>query len=400
MKQTQTKMFDFSDVGLDFCVGSKNLFPDRFKKMLAQGYNTQTVSSVVVTGNQVVLTYGVNHGYVAGRVLKINASNLTGEYVIDSVIGNSVKLIIDDAPALIHGGFTTLVAPLGWELEYEKENIQIYKMKHIDESIIYVRMCFQNTSGNERNSIVVGVGKSADIIKGIITDTNCIDDLGICETVALANSNIRWDFTKSISREYDNYSYSQGYSAFGKAVVVGSPYHLILGYHLEATGKNSAISGILPFNSLYPTLNYPILMAQNNGSSSNLGGNAQLERTVAYVGKNAVFFHNSDIYLLQRNFSKKSFLPESIDGFNTTTCLPLPVFTATERQYIGHCHNGVYQACYEDTNCPVIGHQSSPTMTVDVDFTSNLFTHYLRDDGNNTSTTWLVMAIEEIKNAS
>jgi hypothetical protein len=46
MKQTQTKMFDFADVGLDFCSGSKNLFPDRFKKMLSQGYNEQTVASV------------------------------------------------------------------------------------------------------------------------------------------------------------------------------------------------------------------------------------------------------------------------------------------------------------------------------------------------------------------
>ncbi|EXE09995.1 hypothetical protein J559_3303, partial [Acinetobacter sp. 983759] len=41
MKQTQTKMFDFADIGLDFSAGSKSLFPDRFKKMLAQGYNTQ-----------------------------------------------------------------------------------------------------------------------------------------------------------------------------------------------------------------------------------------------------------------------------------------------------------------------------------------------------------------------
>ena len=70
MKQTQTKLFDFSDIGLDFCAGSKNLFPDRFKKILAQGYNTQTVASVGVVGNQVTLTYGVSHGYVADRVLK------------------------------------------------------------------------------------------------------------------------------------------------------------------------------------------------------------------------------------------------------------------------------------------------------------------------------------------
>ncbi|RKG45949.1 hypothetical protein D7V64_17530, partial [Acinetobacter cumulans] len=93
MKQTQTKLFDFADVGLDFCVGSKSLFPDRFKKMLVIGYNTQTVASVAVAGNQVTLTYGVSHGYVADRVLKVESGVLAeingGEFWIDSVTSNT-----------------------------------------------------------------------------------------------------------------------------------------------------------------------------------------------------------------------------------------------------------------------------------------------------------------------
>ena len=63
IKQTQTKMFDFSDVGLDFCAGSKNKFPEVFKKMLATGYNPQTASSVSISGDQITLTYGVRVDY-------------------------------------------------------------------------------------------------------------------------------------------------------------------------------------------------------------------------------------------------------------------------------------------------------------------------------------------------
>ena len=129
MKQTQTKLFDFSDVGLDFCAGSKNLFPDRFKKMLSLGYNKQTTSSVADTGNQVVLTYGVSHGYVADRVLKITSGTLAtindGEFWIDSVTTNTVTLTIDNAPASISGGFTTRIASLGWSLEYENAHARL-----------------------------------------------------------------------------------------------------------------------------------------------------------------------------------------------------------------------------------------------------------------------------------
>lgn len=166
---------ELSDVGLDFCAGSKNLFPDRFKKMLAQGYNTQTVSSVVVTGNQVVLTYGVNHGYVADRVLKINSPRILGEYVIDSVTSNTVTLTIDNAPNNIIGGFTTYVAPLGMQIVYEQANIHIYKIKALDESEYFMRVVFQ-TALSQRNRIGISIGKTADLSTGKITDTNASQD--------------------------------------------------------------------------------------------------------------------------------------------------------------------------------------------------------------------------------
>src|SRR5690606_30234894 len=133
MKQTQTKLFDFSDVGLDFCAGSKNLFPDRFKKMLSLGYNVQTVTSVAVVGNQVTLTYGGAHGYVVDLVLKVDSSVFAsingGEFWIDSITTNTLTFTLDAAPASVVSGFTTRIASLGWDLVYEQGHIYIYKFR-------------------------------------------------------------------------------------------------------------------------------------------------------------------------------------------------------------------------------------------------------------------------------
>lgn len=403
MKQTQTKLFDFSDTGLDFSAGSKNLFPDRFKKMLSLGYNEQTVSSVAVAGNQVTLTYGGTHGYVADRVLKVSAPELLsingGEFVIDSVTENTVKMTIDGAPASIAGNFTTKVASLGWELVYEQAHIHIYKFKHIDDTDMYARLCFQNavTAGN-RNCIAVGVGRTIDQGLGYITDENCLSDLATCATVAEATSNVRWDFTSATSRTYDNYTYSQGYSTFGRAMVVGSLYHLACLYHQSSTssGNTAAFSAIMPFNSSYEALNYPVLFAQNNGASTTTTASGQLLYSQARLGATRVTMHNTDANLLNHSYAKNSFLPIDIDSFNTTCCIPLPVFTFTERQFIGYCI-GVYQACYAGNNTPSVNSVNQPSIAQDIDLNNNILVHYLRDAAGNFNVAWLVLAIEEIK---
>src|SRR5690606_10172412 len=226
MKQTQTKLFNFSDVGLDFCAGSKSLFPDRFKKMLALGYNVQTVSSVAVAGNQVTFTYGGAHGYAADRVLKVNSGALAsingGEFWIDSVTTNTVTMTIDDAPLSISGGFTTKIASLGWSLEYENENIHVYKFKQLDESDIFIRLCFQNQTGR-RNCISPCVGKTFDALTGFITDP-----LALVANASLISpdNDFKWEFSGVAGATYDNFTYSQGYSTFGKGVVIGSLYHV------------------------------------------------------------------------------------------------------------------------------------------------------------------------------
>ncbi|WP_224963870.1 hypothetical protein [Acinetobacter guillouiae] len=405
MKQTQTKMFDFSDIGLDFCAGSKNLFPDRFKKMLAQGYNTQTVSSVVVTGNQVVLTYGVNHGYAADRVLKLNAANLTGEYVIDSVTSNTVTITIDNAPTTISGGFITFVAPLGWQLMYEQLNIHVYKMKHIDDTDRYVRLCFQDNAAH-RNAIAVCIGKTFDLSTGFINDPNAFQLTKEVMTPSAA-ALPRWDGYEA-SNQANNYTYAQGYSNYGKAMCVGSLYHFAI-LACWATPYPIEIYGILPVATFnYEVLSYPIIIARKTPSATSSYGESNYGNFYSYsdngyatVGNIRVVFENKNTMLngLTEGSNKaiSSVLSSSIDSFNTTTAMPLQFFERATSQHLGFCY-GAYMCLYgDDASAPLLGKTSLPLITKDIDFNSNIVISNSGSGGGRSRTSFLAFPIEEIK---
>ena len=405
MKQTQTKMFDFADVGLDFCSGSKNLFPDRFKKMLSQGYNEQTVASVSVTGNQVTLNYGVTHGYAADRVMKINSGPLAaingGEFWIDAVTATSLTMTIDNAPVSMAGGFVTKIASLGWGLVYEQAHIQIYKFKHIDDTDMYARFCFQNaTASGNRNCVAVGIGRAVDLNLGHITDPNCLQDLATCATVAGATSNIRWDFSSSTANTFNGYTYSQGYSIFGRAMAVGSAYHLGLMYS-QATSASyqhfAAVSAIMPFYSSYDVINYPLLIAQNNGASTTTTS-GQLDAMLAYASSNRVTLSRSTAKLLDINIATSSFLPAAIDSFNTTTCQPVAVLSYDERQFVGYVI-GMYEVLYNASNSPVANKDNFPSLSLEVDFNHYVLCHFIRQTNSSAvaGSAWLAFPVEEIK---
>ncbi|WP_180003515.1 MULTISPECIES: hypothetical protein [unclassified Acinetobacter] len=401
MKQTQTKLFDFSDVGLDFCAGSKNLFPDRFKKMLALGYNEQTVSSVAVAGNQVTLTYGGTHGYVADRVLKVSAPEILGinggEFVIDSVTANTVTMTIDGAPASIAGNFTTKVASLGWDLVYELNHIQIYKFKHIDDTDMYARLCFQNatTSGN-RNCMAVGIGRTVDLNLGHITDPNCLQDLATCATVAEATSNIRWDFSESTAATFNNYTYSQGYSTFGNGLVVGSKYHIVFSYNIMSgsAGGNRAAVGVVPAMTLnYDVLKYPVLFAQNNGASTTTA-QSQTRSFAALIGVYPVRVDvatssGNEVYSPQAN---SSFLPNTVDVFNTTVARPIQLFHKGTNQFLGCLIGGVFTSGFSANSgeTPSMAQNQSPSIVMDIDFSNRVVLH-------GFGALWVAIPVEVIK---
>lgn len=407
MKQTQTKMFDFSDTGLDFSAGSKNLFPDRFKKMLALGYNVQTVSNVTVAGNQVTFTYGGAHGYAVGRVLKVNSGALTsingGEFVVDSITTDTVTMTIDTAPFLIAGNFTTHIASLGYEIVYEKSNIHIYKFKHIDDTDLYLRLVFQGVA-TYRNRVAVCIGKTADLLSGTITDPNSLSetrDNTTPETYA-------WEFTVAANSTYNNYSYSQGYSLFGKGMVVGSLYHLAVLNWSASSAQHCRINGFFPTHCFnYNLLDYPILFCGNFGNASAAhSNNGQLYNTVGsmFIGNVRVMLQNTLSTTTRPQecapwaTALNSFLPTSLDDFNTTACgMVLNIFEYGTLQFIGVISGGIYSCgYYNQSGAPLISPSSLPLITTDIDFGGDILIHAISINAAANSG-YYAFPVEEIK---
>lgn len=411
MKQTQTKLFDFSDAGLDFCAGSKALFPDRFKKMLALGYNEQTVSSVAVAGNQVTLSYGVSHGYVADRVLKVNAPELLsingGEFVIDSVTENTVTMTIDGAPASIMGNFTTKVASLGWSLEYELGQVHLYKMKYLDERDLYVRLVFP-TIGTFRGSINVCVGKTANLSTGVITDENSIPEFR--DNLNVING-FEWSLCYLASANYDNYTYSQGFNIFGQACVVGSKYHMILMGNIGHASSHAGYTyGILPTAlQKYEILDYPIVIGIYNANPLTAGGsvyqfNYIVDNSSIYVGKihAAIDYSSNANFVAEQSAGKvvSSFVSSDIDSFNTALAYPISIFDKKSKQHIGFIAAGLYRFEARYGTSPSSSRLESPSTSKDIDLEYLLKLHVSNTAASASSVLWFCAPIEEVKIAN
>ena len=400
IKQTQTKIFNFSDMGLNFCAGSKNLLPDRFKKMLSIGYNEQTVSSIAVSGNQVTLTYGVSHGYVADRVLKINSGVLAtinnGEFVIDSVTSNTVTMTIDSAPLSIVGGLTTRIAPLGYQLVYELNNIHVYKFKALDESDLFLRLCFQDQA-SRRNCISPCVGRSYDNSTGFINDDYALTEN---RSITSPSTGFKWEMSYGATSSHNDWNYAQGLSSYGKGVVVGSLYHFVLMHSISNSSYYGRVNGVLPTVCFdYEKLSLPVIFGENYSNITSVASDYQLSNSAAYIGNIKVFFEDSidsDRMFPLTSVTKSSYLPATIDAFNTTTATLLEIYEATTKQKLGSAL-GLYIARYGTSSQPSLSPLDSPSLTYDIDVSNICVIHSSCSNSSTSAACFIVAPIEEVK---
>lgn len=360
MKQTQTKFFAFSDVGLDLASISRARIPAAFKKVLNTGYNEQTVLSISVTGNQVVFTYGGVHGYTESRVLKVHSGPLSevnaGEFHIDSVTVNTVTLTIDDAPASISGGFKTVVAPLGWDLVYELDLVQLYKMRYLDERELYVRFVFSPATGQHKSTSNVCVGKTANEATGEITDPDTLEE---GKTNIIPMIGLQWMFSQQVNASEANFTAAQGLANYGNFFIVGSKYHLTCmsnGYSSNYPGRFFAIlpAHVHDFNGL----DYPLLIGSRSSTAMNTYNgsdynqfNSQTSSPTShlYIGKTPVALDKntnpaaSDV-IDSTASAAASFFPESLDTFNTFAAAPITIYERTTRQFLGYVSGGAYRS--------------------------------------------------------
>lgn len=402
MKQTQTKLFDYSDAGLDFSSGSMNLFPDRFKKMLSLGYNVQTVSSVAVAGNQVTFTYGGAHGYAQDRVLKIDAGVLAsinnGEFWIDSVTTNTVTFTLDDAPSAIAAGFSTKIAPLGWDLVYEAAPIYIYKFKALDESDLFLRLCFQTTTG-DRNCIAVCIGKSADLVTGIITDPNSIESTR--SITSLRSVCPKWEFSPSGRSSNINYTYEQGFSNYGRGMIVGSKYHIVIMGNRSDPADQKYCNAILPaaIANTDADLQYPMLWCYNSSASNSSVTFSNANIFVGYLGKTRVICNKHDKNYMVYYYATTAFLPTAIENFNTTVGEPLEIFEHESWQPIGYVVAPIWFLNFPATEIgkPSILSSANPEIVEDVE-NVKMVRHVPWALGSTLiHATYLVVGLEEVK---
>lgn len=372
MKQTQTKLFAFSDAGIDICTGSRALFPDRFKRMFVQGYNVQTVSNVTVSGNQVTLTYGGSHGYAADRILKIDSGSLAainnGEFYIDSVTTDTVVLTIDDAPLSIAGGFTTRIAPLGWQLVYEaSDHVHLYKIKHKDNTDLYLRLVFQ-TLTNARHGIAVCVGKTADEATGFITDPFAyIANANRTD----ANSDLVWDFRSSASDTHANWTFSQGQGTYGKTYVVGSQYHVGFAYNMSVGNYRTNFCGLFPTDTVdYELLDYPMILCGYLGSAhtTTVSSPTYLANQRAFIGAVEVVSSGaSKNWVFDYADASLNSVSTTIDSVDTITGAPTVLFEKVTRQFLGFARGIFSLKTQNGVNLIAPGNTNIPTILEDTD---------------------------------
>ncbi|MHA3104605.1 hypothetical protein [Acinetobacter sp. ANC 3791] len=403
IKQTQTKMFDFSDVGLDFCAGSKLLFPSVFKKFLATGYNQRTGATASISGNQVTLNFGVSHGYAADRVLKVIATGgYSKEVYIDSVTDQTVTFT-DSSTTALNGTITTYIAPLGWSLLYEDSSVHLYKMKNLSEQDVYVRFVFQ-TNANYVTSVGVCVGMSADTTTGTITDTatNILHATSTTPQVGF-----QFVLCQVATSQYNNYTYSQGYNNFGKGLIVGSIYHLAIlcnGYfYANYMGEFNAI---LPCSTLYsdidPLKTKMVVFGYNPQTLSNVAyTNQPLQSAMAYLGNIPVKTrkdYNELLFPMANNgYGLNSYFSNSIDSFNTTACSPLPIIEASTSQHLGYIY-GAYSVNYFNQNIPDLSNSANnPTITNDIDFNNKIIVQMTSYSTQLSASAFIAVPLEEIK---
>lgn len=406
LKQTQTKFYDFSDTGLDFSAGSKALFPDRFKKILAQGFNPQIASSAVIIGDQVMLSYSVTHGYKEDRVMQVTAAGgFNKEVYIDRVTSTTVIFTEVNTTGLT-GAITTKTASMGWELVYEVANIQIYKMLHIDDTVRYVRLCHQDIM-NYRQRIAVCIGKTYDPTTGFITDTNALQST---KDVMTPNAPYRpsWDGYEATAT-YNTYTYSQGFANFGKASIIGSKYHFILfacfGSELYDTWA------ILPKATLtYASLDYPLIICRGSerpiGASNDNAYGAFYNSNaygLVYIGNIRCRFNkakglqNENIISDSSLVATQSVLPIELDNFNTTTCQHLQIFEYSSSQFLGVVL-GMYQAIYSNSSiAPNINNTNLPLITSDIDLDARIIIGESGNGADKSLAFYLAAPVEEIK---
>lgn len=138
--------------------------------VLVNGFNSKSVSSLVVSSNVATVTTSTSHGYEIGTRLLFagaNESIFNDEFEILTIPAtNQFTFAITTADATATGTITCKVAPLGWEKSFSGTNKAVYRSLDVTSNRLYLRVDDTNAQYATVNiyetmsSVDVGTGAS------------------------------------------------------------------------------------------------------------------------------------------------------------------------------------------------------------------------------------------------
>ncbi|HRO78821.1 MAG TPA: hypothetical protein PLA93_08925, partial [Acinetobacter towneri] len=161
-----------------------------------------------------------------------------------------------------------------------------------------------------------------------------------------------------------------------------------------SSGGNRAAVGVVPAMTLnYDVLKYPVLFAQNNGASTT-DAQSQSRSFAALIGVYPVRVDvttssGNEVYSPQAN---SSFLPDTVDTFNTTVARPIQLFHKGTNQFLGCLIGGLFTAGFSANSgeIPSMAQNQSPSIVMDIDFSNRVVLH-------GFGSLWVAIPVEAIK---
>lgn len=138
---------------------------------LKDGFNTVTLSSLVVSSGVATATVNTGHGFIDYGVVRIagaTPSELNGDKRITKTGSNTFTF---DATGISNqtatGTITAKVSPLGWEKIYSGTNKAVYRPQDTSGTRRYYRFNDTVANGNYKLSSVIGYESMSDVDTGV-----------------------------------------------------------------------------------------------------------------------------------------------------------------------------------------------------------------------------------------
>lgn len=258
--QTQTKIYKFSDKGIEVNGWAKGYYPEVFKKIFVTGYNENLITDIETLNGKVTLILPTNHGYLLERVIRFSSPSHTKDYVITEVTATSISFYDETFPNQITNPISIKIAPLDYELVYEVGQVHIYKFKDLDNTDLFLRLYFLSTKNNSsfRGLVYPCVGKTYDPATGYITDGDSLVETRDLNTPATRFS---WELGQQTNMYYDNQPLN---STLGQITIIGSLYHLLISSSIGGNKSSFTLSSILPIVNCVVGKTLPMMTGSRN----------------------------------------------------------------------------------------------------------------------------------------